>query len=170
MSPQATQVRFGGECTRLGERAESWRDAVTAAGRVLESIGATMPGYGKRMLGAIDSFGPYVVVAPGIALVHARPGPDVLENAAAVLTFPEGVSFGHPENDPVRVVVALAVTKPDEHVKIIAVLARLLDNDGAVQFFLDASDANALAESIVEKTAPLRVIDADGNPARRRGE
>ncbi|GGA70509.1 hypothetical protein GCM10011490_21410 [Pseudoclavibacter endophyticus] len=164
MSPQHTTIRFGGDCIRLGRQAVTWREAVTAAGKVLETIGATKNGYSDRMLWVIDAFGPYVVVAPGIALVHARPGPDVRENAAAVLTFPDGVSFGHPNNDPVRVVVALAVTRPDEHVKIIAVLAKLLDNDEAVDWFLRADDADELAAAITEVVSPLKVIGPEGEP------
>ena len=30
------------------------------------------------MIAVIDEFGAYVVIAPGLALAHARPGPDVL--------------------------------------------------------------------------------------------
>lgn len=167
MSPQSTTIRFGADCIRRGVFAATWQDAVGLAGEVLASVGATTAGYGGRMVRVIETFGPYVVVAPGIALVHARPESDVQQNAAAVLTFPDGVAFGHPENDPVRVVVALAVTRPEEHIKIIAVLARLLDREGAVEWFLSATDDGELADEITDIVEPLQVLGADGQPVRR---
>ena len=170
MSPQHTRVRFGPECIRLGIEADDWQAAVRAAGEVLVDVGATVLGYGDRMVRAIETFGPYVVVAPGIALVHARPDRDVLENAAALVTVPEGVSFGHPDNDPVRVVVALAVMNHTDHVKIVSVLARALDVDGALEWVLDrASSPEQLAERVVDTLYPLNIIDAKGESVRRAG-
>lgn len=167
-SQQSTSIRFGSECLRLGEHAESWRDAVVRAGDVLRAIGATRSTYAERMIGVIETFGPYVVVAPGIALVHARPDFDVLQNAAAIVTFPEGVAFGHPENDPVRVVVALAVTKPEEHIKIVAVIAKLLDDGGrAADWMLSVPDPEELAAAIIERIKPLDVLGASEGPAAR---
>lgn len=167
MSPTNTSIRFGSDCIRLGERAETWREAVVAAGDVLAAVGATRPDYTQRMIGVIETFGPYVAVAPGVALVHARPDRDVRRNAAAVVTFPDGVEFGHPDNDPVRVVVALAVTRPDEHVKIIAVLAKLLDQEGAVEWFLRGDDTTQLADAIITMAEPLNVLDESGETVRR---
>lgn len=167
MSPQHTPVRFGPECIRLGATAATWREAVLQAADVLAEVGAVTPKYGERMLRVIDTFGPYVVVAPGVALVHARPDVDVRENAAALLTFPDGVSFGHSEHDPVRAVVALAVRRPEDHVKIIAVLAKSIDREGALEWLLERDDPVDLADAIIEAVAPLNVIDRDGHPARR---
>lgn len=167
MSPQHTPVRFGGECIRLGLHADDWQDAVAKAGAVLEEIGAVGPTYAGRMQRVITTFGPYVVVAPGVALVHARPDLDIHANAASLVTFPEGVAFGHSENDPVRAVVALAAKRPEDHVKMIASLANAIDRDGAVEWLLEWDDVDALAAAIIERVAPLNVIDAEGRPARR---
>lgn len=160
-------MRFGPECIRLGATAASWRDAVRQAADVLEGIGAVTPTYAGRLLRVIDTFGPYVVVAPGVALVHARPDVDVRANAAALLTFPDGVAFGHSEHDPVRVIVALAVRRPEDHVTIVAVLAKMLDREGALELLLERRDPVELAEAIIEAVAPLDVIDREGRPARR---
>ena len=57
----------------LAERARDWRGAVEAAGRALNASGATDAGYGTDMVRMIEEHGPYVVIAPGLALAHARP-------------------------------------------------------------------------------------------------
>jgi PTS system ascorbate-specific IIA component len=65
------------------------------------------------MIGVIEEFGAYVVIAPGLALAHARPGADVRREGLAVVTLAEAVPFGHPHNDPVRVVIGLAVSNAE---------------------------------------------------------
>ena len=42
----------------------------------------TPDGYADAMIRVIEEFGPYVVIAPGLALAHARPGDDVLRTAS----------------------------------------------------------------------------------------
>ena len=97
--------------------------AVREAGRALARSGATHEGYADRMIAVLEEFGAYIVIAPGLALAHARPGPDVVRSGLAVVTLAEPVAFGHPHNDPVRVVVGLAVSNAEEHVASVAGLA-----------------------------------------------
>jgi Phosphotransferase system mannitol/fructose-specific IIA domain (Ntr-type) len=116
----------------LGASASDWRAAVALAGDALERSGATDAGYTRRMAEVIDEFGSYVVIAPGLALVHARPGPDVLADGLAVVTLRESVVFGHPHNDPVSVVIGLAVVTPDAHVTSVAGLANVFNDPTAI--------------------------------------
>lgn len=113
----------------LGVHATDWRDAVRMAGRALRLSGSTRAEYSDRMISVIEEFGAYVVIAPGLALAHARPGPDVRREGLSVITLAEPVAFGHPHNDPVRVVVGLAVSNAEEHVASVASLANVF-NDG----------------------------------------
>ncbi|MEL4319055.1 PTS sugar transporter subunit IIA [Leifsonia sp. YIM 134122] len=116
---------------RLGAAATDWQDAVRICGAALRDSGATTDAYTERMIGVIEEFGAYVVIAPGFALAHARPGSDVMTDGLAVVTLAEPVRFGHPHNDPVSVIIGLAVTTTDEHVGAVATLANVF-NDGAV--------------------------------------
>ena len=123
----------------LAARADDWRAAVREAGRALARSGATREGYADRMIAVLEEFGAYIVIAPGLALAHARPGPDVLRNGLSVVTLAEPVPFGHPHNDPVRVVVGLAVTGADEHVASVAGLANVFNERTAIDRLATAS-------------------------------
>ena len=92
---------------RVGVEAADWRAAVTAAGDVLVSSGATAPAYTGEMIAAIEQMGAYMVIAPGIALPHARPSPAVLRVGLSVVALARPGPFGHPQNDPVTLVLAL---------------------------------------------------------------
>lgn len=120
------------EAIELGADVADWREAVRLAGAALVRSGAALPGYADEMIRMIDEHGPYVVIAPGLALAHARPGPDVLADGLAIVTLATPVKFGHPHNDPVSVVLGLAIAKPSEHLATVAGLANVFNDSSAI--------------------------------------
>lgn len=116
----------------IGAEVEDWRGAVRTAGEALANAGSTLPAYGEEMVRMIEEHGPYVVIAPGLALAHARPGPTVLANGLAVVTLQEPVKFGHPHNDPVSVVLGLAVADAETHLATVAELANVFNDESAI--------------------------------------
>jgi PTS system ascorbate-specific IIA component len=126
----------------LGVRVADWREAVRAAGAALTAAGIAAPEYADEMIRMIEQHGPYVVIAPGLALAHARPGPEVLKDGIAVVTLATPVDFGHPYNDPVRVVLALAVHASDAHVALVAELANLFNDSTAIDDLAEAQSVD----------------------------
>lgn len=126
----------------LGANAADWRAAVAVVGAGLAATGSATSGYTESMVRMIEEHGPYVVIAPGLALAHARPGPEVLADGFAVATLNHPVVFGHPHNDPVRVVLGLAVTANDRHIGFIAQLANTFNDSDAVERLAAASTAD----------------------------
>ena len=104
--------------------APHWRDAVRAAGDLLVRAGAVEARYVEAMLRTAEELGPYIVIAPGLALPHARPQDGVLRAGISVIRLEPPVAFGSAENDPVRVVIALAARDADQHV---LALSQLMD-------------------------------------------
>src|SRR5689334_16584485 len=90
------------EAVRLGETAADWRAAVRLAGDALVASGATTSAYTDEMVATVEQLGPYIVLAPGIALAHARPSPAVSRAGMSLVTLRRPVPFGHRQNDPVR--------------------------------------------------------------------
>lgn len=129
----------------LGADASDWRAAVRLAGLALANSGAALPSYADEMIRMIDEHGPYVVIAPGLALAHARPGPAVLADGLAVVTLATPVAFGHPHNDPVSVVLGLAISSADRHLESIAALANVFNDSSAI---VDLAAAGTAAEVI----------------------
>ncbi|MEO9095857.1 MAG: PTS sugar transporter subunit IIA [Microbacteriaceae bacterium] len=125
----------------LGANAADWRAAVRLAGAALVESGSTNPGYADEMIRMIEEHGPYVVIAPGLALAHARPGSEVLADGLAVVTLATPVSFGHPHNDPVSVVLGLASTHAGVHLATIAELANIFNDSSAVSELAGATTA-----------------------------
>lgn len=124
----------------IGAHASDWREAVELAGAALAASGATQESYAERMIQVIDEFGAYIVIAPGLALAHARPGPDVLADGLSVVTLADPVVFGHPHNDPVSVVIGLAVSSPEAHVTSVAQLANVFNDPDSIPALAAAQD------------------------------
>jgi PTS system ascorbate-specific IIA component len=116
----------------LQARAATWRDAVRLAGDALVDSGCTTPEYTEAMIRMVDDHGPYIVIAPGLALAHARPGPEVRADGLSVVTLAEPVEFGHAHNDPVRVVIGLAGVAADGHLEAVAQIANAFNDATAI--------------------------------------
>jgi ascorbate PTS system EIIA or EIIAB component len=126
--------------------AADWRAAVRVAADVLARTGAATTAYGDEMVRMIEEHGPYVVIAPGLALAHARPGPAVLADGLAIVTLATPVAFGHPHNDPVSVVLGLAIATADEHLAAVASLANVFNDSSAVVELAAASSTDEVLQ------------------------
>lgn len=103
-----------------------WREAIRAACRPLIDAGAFEPRYADRCVAVVEEHGPYMVLAPGIALAHARPEDGVRRLGLGVATLEHAVRFGHEQNDPVDVVLAFGSPDRETHVGLLAALAKHL--------------------------------------------
>jgi PTS system ascorbate-specific IIA component len=134
-----------------GVAADDWREAVRAACRLLVDAGAAEPRYVDRCIATVEELGPYMVVAPGVALAHARPEDGAVALGISVATLRRPVEFGHAENDPVDVVFAFGSPDRDQHVGLLGALARRL-TEGLADDLRKAPDEDA-ARRLMEEVA-----------------
>lgn len=114
--------------------------AVRAAGELLVSTGACTEQYVDLMRAAADEYGRHLVIAPGLALAHTRPCAAVLRTGLAWVSLAVPVVFGHPQHDPVDVVIGLAATSDDAHSGLLSKLARMLSEADRLRELRSASD------------------------------
>ncbi|HEX7555100.1 MAG TPA: UTRA domain-containing protein [Leptolinea sp.] len=105
-----------------------WSEAVLQAGRLLFASGATEERYGPAMVTTARQLGPYFVVSPGIAVAHALPIEGVLKPALALVTLQPPLPFGNAENDPVRLLIAIAAVDTNQHVEALKEIADVLSD------------------------------------------
>ena len=60
------------------------------------------------MIETVEKMGPYIVIAPGLALAHSRPSEAVLKTGLSWVRLSTPVKFGNKANDPVSLVIGLA--------------------------------------------------------------
>jgi len=120
------------QTVRLRVSAADRMDVVQQAGAMLIASGGVDERYVEAMKRVLTSLGPYMVIVPGVALLHARPEDGARRLCMSLLTLEPAVPFGNPDNDPVTVAVALAAADNESHIEALAELAALLANESAM--------------------------------------
>jgi ascorbate PTS system EIIA or EIIAB component len=128
---------------REGVEAVGWRDAVIRAAEVLVDLGAANAEYAAGCVAVVESHGPYIVLTPGLALVHARPEDGARSVGIAVTRLASPVAFGHPENDPVDLLLAFCSPDAAAHVTALSTVARALSG-GLADRLRTAPDAGSM--------------------------
>lgn len=134
------------ETIRVGVEAQDWEEVVDATGELLLNTGAIQPSYVDAMKETIEELGPYVVLAPGIALLHSRPEGGVNRICMSLVILDPPVEFGHPDNDPVDLAFALGGVDESSHMEALSQLAEGLSQEALVARLREAkSPAEAAA-------------------------
>ena len=115
--------------------AETWEDVIRHGGQLMVDAGFTDPTYTEAMIDVVRDMGPYIVLAPGLAMPHARPEMGAKQVGAALVTLEKPINFGSPENDPVSVAIFLCAPNKDEHIQLLTDIATLFEDEE----FLDAA-------------------------------
>jgi len=124
----------------IKESVDTRSAAIEIAGDLLVQSGRAKTSYIASMLEAVERFGPYIVIAPGIALAHGKPSEDVLETGLSLLVLKQAIEFQHSHNDPVQLVFGLAATDHDSHLETMAALAEVLSDQERVNSLLTCSN------------------------------
>jgi PTS system ascorbate-specific IIA component len=125
---------------RLKQNCLNWKESFQVAGSALVESNRTTQDYIQEMIKAFEELGPYMVIAPGIALAHGRPSESVLETGLSLVTLSNPIEFGHSSNDPVSLVIGLAAVDHDGHIDLMSALAELLMNEETVNMLLNATN------------------------------
>lgn len=155
------------EAIRLGLPAGSKEDAILAAGRILEELGAVEAGYADAMLER--ERGMSTSVGEGFAIPHGTDESRTLirRTALSFAQFPEGVDWGE---DRVFVCIGIAATD-DAHLEILASLANILIEPDQASQLREAVDPDVVLEVLApaiseQSTSPEEKSHPDGTPLR----
>ena len=140
----ALAAAFAEHSIRVGAVALDREHAIEMAGELLVASGRSTPAYTESMIEAVIENGPYIVIAPGVALAHGRPSEAVLEIGLSLVTLAEPLVFGNQANDPVRLVLGLCATDHNTHIDIMAELATFLGDVDSVNNVLNAVDSDQI--------------------------
>jgi PTS system ascorbate-specific IIA component len=135
---------FGENSLRVFAAALDREHAIELAGDLLVSSGRVTPEYTVSMVDVLESHGPYFVIAPGIALAHAKPSEFVISSGLSLVTLAEPIVFGNEANDPVELVFGLCAVDHDSHIEMLAELSNLLSDNEAVNILLNAGDTEQI--------------------------
>lgn len=112
---------------KLNQTASDWRAAIKIGTDLLEAAGTIEPRYYDTIISNIERMGPYIILAPGLAMPHARPEEGVIKTSFALVTLAEPIVF-EGEDDPVSVLITLAGSDSDKHMEGLMEITQVLDD------------------------------------------
>ena len=111
---------------KLKEECKNWEEVVFKGVGLLEENGFVNEIYKKKIIENFYEFGPYMVIAPQIVLLHARQEDGVIKTGLSILTLKNPINFGSELNDPVKLVFSFCSIDNKDHMVLLSNLMKLL--------------------------------------------
>jgi PTS system ascorbate-specific IIA component len=141
----------------LRAEADDWQAACMLAGGLLLRANLVSPEYVEAIQSVVREFSPYVVAWPGVALLHAPASGGARQPGMSLVTLQTPVRFGHPENDPVDVLIALSIPQGHSFALALGQINHLL-TDAEALARLRAAYTRSMAMMLIRKFS--RVVEA----------
>ena len=137
------------EVIQLKIKVNNWQEAVRAGGQLLVQAGKCNLPYVEAMIQAMQDMGPYMVLAPGLALAHARPEDGANMVGLSLVTLATPVEFGSEANDPVCVVISFCAPNYESHIGMLQSLAEFLINEDNQRLLKIAQTADEILSAVI---------------------
>ena len=132
---------------RCKVRVKDWQDSIKQVGELLVVNQTITEDYITAMIDSVNTYGPYMVLMPGFALVHAAPSKAVKKNGLALITLKNPVNFGC-NNYPVKVVMCLACVDKHSHMEAIQKVGRKLMAEGIIEELTECNNEEEIYQLI----------------------
>ncbi|MGC0952387.1 PTS sugar transporter subunit IIA [Pantoea agglomerans] len=126
------------------ESVTDWQEALVVAGRPLLSEGAISQDYIDAIIQQKEEIGPFFVIAPQIAMPHARPEQGAHKLGLSIVLLGTAVKFDSEENDPVKAIFMFSAPDSNSHIEMISQLAEVLSDEEIMAQIFNASSKEAL--------------------------
>lgn len=125
------------------EQVESWREAINIAASPLREQGYFQQAYIDDMIHSVEKLGPYIVIAPEIAIAHARPNNNVRKIGLSLLKLNQHINFSE-EGHYASLVFVLSAIDNEGHLEVLRNLAITLGNQQTVEHLLNAQTSSEI--------------------------
>ncbi|SEI01319.1 transcriptional antiterminator, BglG family [Halobacillus karajensis] len=130
------------------DQVSNWKEAIEIAAQPLVEQQSIRPHYIQAMIDNVNELGPYIVIAPRIAIPHARPETGVEQLGMSFLRLKEPVYFSEKEKHRAQLIIVLAAIDNQTHLKALAQLSGMLSNEDNVNQLIAANDSKNVIELI----------------------
>ncbi|SCS42871.1 BglG family transcription antiterminator [Staphylococcus caeli] len=122
-------------------------DAIKRSVSLLVNEGVVDEAYTTAIIQQLEAFGPYMVISPHIALIHANHDYVKQSVGFSLIHFKDGIHFSHETYDPVKVIITLATKQPQIHLNALRQLSELIMDSEARDKML-SGDKNGMMMEI----------------------
>ena len=128
----------------------TWVESIKKVSEPLLNESAVKESYVQKMIDNVNDLGPYIVIAPKIALAHARPEDGVNEMGLSLLVTKEPVKFSEKEEHNAQLIFALAATDSVSHLSLLSDLAQIFSDQANIDSLCKLRTAEEVLQFISE--------------------
>ena len=126
---------------------KDWQEAIDFSMASLLDKNYISENYIQSIKDSTISNGPYYILAPGVAMPHARPECGALKTGMSLTLLKQGVYF--PGNDePIKLLIGLSAADANSYIGTIQALSELLCEEEILEQLLTASSEKQLVDII----------------------
>lgn len=133
----------------LNVAATDWEDAVRICGGLLVQTGKVETTYVEAMIRNIQELGPYILIAPSIAMPHARPEDGVIQEGISVVVLTEEIAFENGKK--FKVLIGLAALNSKSHLDILQKIAEVISQAESMERLTNATRYDEILRLFNEK-------------------
>lgn len=131
----------------------TWEQAIEMASTPLLDEGYIEPRYVNAMIEKVKEIGPYIVLAPKVAIPHAHYENGSHKLGVSLLVSQEPIIFDFSDSTKsVNLVFVLSAVDNSSHLRALQQLSYLLEEDENINAMIDIKDSKTLYEFIVENS------------------
>lgn len=135
---------------KLDVNVSDWKEAIIASGELLLWEKCITVNYLQQMIQLVDKYGPYIVIADGVAFAHASPSQGSLRNGISIVRLSNPVKFGKEEFDQVKIVVGCSILESQENLNSLLQIMKLIKSPSFYKTVDAAKDKDEILKLFME--------------------
>lgn len=135
---------------KLDVNVSNWKEAIIASGELLLWEKCITVNYLQQMIQLVDKYGPYIVIADGVAFAHASPSQGSLRNGISIVRLNNPIEFGKDEFDPVKIVVGCSILESQENLNSLLQIMKLIKSPSFYKTVESAKDKDEILKLFME--------------------
>lgn len=120
------------------EAFDSWEEGIRLSAAPLLKEGYIKESYVEGMIRSVKEHGPYIVIAPNIAIPHARPEMGSVKVGFCFTKVEKPISFTNDEENKATLLITLSCVNADQHMEMLQGIVTVLSDMDKQQQLFDA--------------------------------
>ncbi|PRO67081.1 PTS sugar transporter subunit IIA [Alkalicoccus urumqiensis] len=140
-----SEITLYSEEIQWSDKPMTWQEAIAFSAGPLLDAGKVEPSYIEAMIQNIHDLGPYILIAPHVALPHARPEAGVNEAGVSVAVLQQGAAFpeaGHTGDNEAQIFICLAAVDSESHLHLLRTISTWIEDSQVIEKLRRAGSAD----------------------------
>lgn len=135
------------QMVRMEKGAKDWEEAIRISTQDLLAGGYIKESYVEGIIDCVKEHGPYIVIAPDIALPHARPEKGALRAGYSITRFEEPVAFADDGSADAKLFISLSCVENDTHILMLQEIVEILSDEAKKNILFEAEDKEEIVKA-----------------------